>query len=120
MTSVPGPILDADIARTLWKALVVHDAELNETYLVDEDWQKSPLPKFSTNVDDAYRIVSHLQSLGWTLHCKHFVDHGSSKYQAVFFKTDNRHYIVNEHESLAMVLCMAALAAFSGLNIKKV
>ena len=120
MSVVGGSFLDADIARTLWKALVVHDAEKGESYLIGDDWQKVLLPHFSTNVDDAYRVVGHLQSQGWTLNLQQDIQKGVSKYIAAFVKMDGRHYIANEHESLPMVLCLAALAAYSGLNIKRV
>jgi hypothetical protein len=109
--------MDADIARTLWKVLVVHESETGESFMMDEDFKRVALPKFSTDVDEAYRVVAFMQSHNWTLSLKQEIEHGKSIYMATFMKNDNRSYIFNRHESLPMVLCLAALAALSGLNI---
>lgn len=112
-----GPLMDADVARALWKALVIHDAEAGESYLMGEDWQRVTLPPFSTDIDAAHRVVSVMQAAGWTLTVKQTVDPTGSAYLAAFVKQDNRPYRFVCHESLPMVLCLAALAAFAGLNV---
>jgi hypothetical protein len=109
--------MDADVARALWKALVIHDAEAGESYLMGEDWQRVPLPHFSTDIDAAHRVVSVMQAAGWTLSVKQTVEPDRSAYLAAFVKPDNRHYNFVRHDSLPMALCLAALAAFAGLNL---
>jgi len=113
-----GIFLDANVARTLWKALVVHDAELGQSYLMGDDWHRVPLPKFSTDVDDVQRVIGHMKSLGWTMVFKQEIEHGKSFYLVSFVKQDNREYLFVKHTSMEVAICLAALSAHGGLNFK--
>jgi hypothetical protein len=115
--SAAGPFLDADIARTLWKALVVHDATTGESYLVGDDWLKVPLPRFSIDIEETHRVVGFMQAAGWTLTVKQVVENGTGQFMTAFIKADTRHYQSIKHESLAVAICLAALSAFGGLNV---
>jgi hypothetical protein len=118
MSLAPGPLMDADVARTLWKALVVHDTESNTSYLMGEDWKQVELPKFSTDTNQAHRVVRYMQGHGFTLNVQQVIEHGQGIYQATFMKPDGRKYLFCEHPELPMAICMAAVSAYGGLNIK--
>jgi hypothetical protein len=96
---------------------VIHDAEVGESYLMGDAGQRVPLPPFSTDIDAAHRVVSLMQASGWTVAVKRTVEPSASFYLAAFVKTDNRQYTFVSHPTLPMALCLAALAAFAGLNI---
>ncbi len=112
-----GPQTDSLIARKLWKALVVTDTETGEDYMVGEKThEKVPVPKFSTDTDEAHRIVSFFQSKGWMFRVKNIPEEDT--YQACFFRQDNRRYLFVKEQSLPMAICVAAFAALNGTNIK--
>lgn len=113
-------LTDANVARTLWKALVIHDSETGESYLSGSDWKKVSLPHFSSNVEDAHQVVAYMQSIGWTLSVKQDIDHGESSYLAVFVKNDNRVYTNCRAKTLPMAICLAALSTYVNLSLKKV
>lgn len=114
-----GQLLDAKIARTLWRALVVLDIANNESYMVSNDGHEHvPVPKYSTVVDDAHRVVAFMQSKGWTLSLKQTMDDDNVCYVALFGKTDGRVYNYTKAETMPLVICLAALWAWSGSNVK--
>ena len=113
-----GPLLDARMARTLWRALVVHDAANNECYMVSDDHERVPVPAYSTVVDDAHRVAAFMQSHGWTLSIKQTMDDDNVCYVALFGKTDGRIYNYTKAETMPLAICLAALWAWSGGNVK--
>lgn len=113
-----GNQLDANIARRLWKAVVLIDMEDGSHYFLrQEDHKRSPIPPYSTSVDECYRVVSKMQSMGWTARLTSKPEIG--KYHAAFTKDDGRLYRLTEAETLPLAVCLAALAAYDGLNVVK-
>lgn len=115
MRLVPGVMTDTIIARRLWRAVVFMDIEGQGAYLIRQgDHGREPVPNYSTNVDDAYRVVKYMQSQGYVAHLKSAPDLGKSF--ACFTQPGNQHYRMSEAEDLAMAICLAALEALDGTN----
>ena len=116
MKLTPGPHTDALIARRLWRAIVVFDVEGQGAHLVKEgEHTPVPLPPYSTNVDEAHRVVQHMQSKGYVARLKSAPDIG--KCFACFYRNDGRNYRMSEGQTLSMAICMAALEALDGTHI---
>jgi len=111
-----GPMLDAQVARTLWRAIVIHDPETETSYLMGEDGREVPLPRFSRAVDDAHRVVALMNSRGWTMTLKQ-VTEGTPHWLCAFVRDDGRTYVHTKAETMPLAICIAALAAHRGQNV---
>ena len=113
---VPGIQTDSLIARKLWRAIVVNDSETGQSYMVEQATSgKVPVPAFSTDIDEAHKVVEYFQSKGWTFRVRNLVE--EDMFQACFFKEDNRKYRFVKAETMPLAICEAAMSAFNGLNI---
>lgn len=111
-----GVQMDSLIARKLWRVFVVNDTETGEHYMVgSDDGEKVPLPPFSTNIDEAHRIVEFFQTKGWTFRVRNIPERDA--FHACFYRDDGRQYRFLEAETMPMAICLAALAAHSGTNL---
>jgi len=114
--SQPGPLMDSAIARKVWRAIVVADTETGESYMVgQDDHSKVPVPAFSTELEEAHKIVEFFQAKGWTFRVRSIPE--DNNFQACFYRDDNRQYRFVKAETTPMVICEAALAALNGTNI---
>ena len=113
---VPGVQTDSLIARKLWRAIVVNDSETGESYMVGQDnADRVPVPPFSTDIDEAHKVVQYFQTKGWSFRVRNLAE--EDMYQACFFKEDNRKYRFVKAETMPLAICEAAMSAFNGLNI---
>lgn len=113
-----GRGLDATMARRLWKAIVVHDAETKEYHLVTAaNHEPVPLPLYSTVVEDAHRVASAMQKQGWTMHLRQDADQGI--WLAAFIRHDGRNYTYTKALTMPHAVCLAALDALDGRNISR-
>ena len=112
----PGIAMDSLIARKVWRALVVNDTDTGESYMVGEaDHAKVPVPDFSTDIDQAHKIVEYFQNKGWLFRVQSApID---DQFRACFFKNDSRAYRFVQADTMPMAICEAALAALSGANL---
>ena len=116
MRLAPGPMMDAAIARRLWRAIVFMDIEGQGAYLVRQgDHARMPLPGYSTNVDDAHRVVKQMQAHGYAATLKSAPEFG--KCYACFTQNDGKNYRMSEAETLPMAICLAAVEALDGTNL---
>lgn len=112
----PGPALDALVARRLWRAIIF--VEAGKHWLVEHGTHKRvPLTPYSTDIDEAQRVVRLMQSRGFTGRIGH--DPEFNRYRAVFTLDDGRHYRWTMCETMPHALCVAALAALDGTNVEK-
>lgn len=105
----PGFVLDSDIARKIWRSLVIF--EDGEHYLVGIDGAKVELPKFSTNLPSAQRIISWFQANGFVVKATH--DPIANVYHVCFIKptsTDTTTQFATA-PTLPHAICIAALTA---------
>lgn len=87
-----------------------------ESYMVrQEDGGKVPVPLFSTNTEDSYRVVEFLRTTGWFFRIKHHPDVG--EYRACFYKEDGRTYTFVKGDTIPITICLAALACISNKNV---
>ncbi len=112
----PGIVMDSLIARKIWRVLVVNDTDSGESYMVGEDdHSKVPVPKYSTDIDQAHKIVEYFQNKGWLFRVQNVpVD---NQFRACFFKNDSRAYRFVQADTMPMAICEAALAVLSGANL---
>lgn len=111
-----GPELDSLIARKLWKVLVVYDPEQDERYMVGVDHSHVPLPPFSSNLEEAHRIVGAMKNMGFFFQSR-ICDNGC--YEAAFTKPDGKSYLYSFGKTLPEVICHSALSALDGSNRPK-
>ncbi len=112
----PGPFLDNLIARKVWRALVVTESESGESYMVNQDdHSKVSVPAFSTDLDQAQKVVDYFQNKGWSLRVQSVPE--NDNFQACFFRDDNQTYRFVHADTVPSVICEAALAALNGTNV---
>ncbi|RYD39560.1 MAG: hypothetical protein EOP83_36590 [Verrucomicrobiaceae bacterium] len=113
----PGPSLDGMIARRLWRALVFVDTATKTSYLIQQgDRARLPLPPYSTDLDEAHRVVRFMQNQGYAARIRH--DPESGMYRACFTLNDGRVYVYNKAETMPAAICIAALLALDNKNIQ--
>ena len=112
----PGAALDALVARRLWRAIVY--VEAGKSWLVEQGTNKRvPLTAYSTDLDEAQRVVRLMQSRGFTGRVGH--DPGLDRYRAVFTRDDGRVYRWTLSETMPHAICLAALSAVDGTNVEQ-
>ena len=106
--------MDSLIARKVWRAIVI--TENGEHYMVNQDDQsKVSIPQFSTDYDEAQKVVEFFQTKGWTFRLQSAPE--SEEFRACFFRDDGRTYQFMRAQTVPMVICEAAIAAINGTNI---
>lgn len=105
-----GRQLDAEVAQKLFRWIVIwENSEGGECYFVRNDKSKLPVPHFSTNENEAYRIVRGLQEKGYFCKINSRAADFGSVYK-VHFYTPSGAAPAAEAKSLATAICGAALA----------
>ncbi len=112
-----GPTLDGEVARRLWRAIVFVDLEKGSFLIEQGTHARTALPPYSTDLDEAHRVVRLLQSQGYTGRMRHEAETGV--YRCVFTKNDSRTYTWTKGETLPEAICLAAIAAVDNKNIVK-
>lgn len=105
-----GRQLDAEVAQKLFRWIVIwENSKGGDCYIVRNDKSKLPVPHFSTDENEAYRIVRGLQEKGFF--CK--INSRPSDFGSVYkvhFYTQNGSAPAAESSSLATAISAAALA----------
>lgn len=110
--------MDSQIARKIWRSIVVSDINTGENYMVGQaDHAKVPIPKFSTDTDDAHKIVEFFQCQGWTFRIRHIPENDT--YEACFYKDNGLNYRYMVSDTLPMAICIAGLAVIDGTHLIK-
>lgn len=78
------------------------------------DGGKVPVPPFSTNLEDAHRVVEHFRTKGWAFRVRSVPTEDA--YQACFYKDDGRTYTFVVAPTVPEAICLAALSAVGGRN----
>lgn len=116
MPNSPGPFMDSLIARKVWRAIVITDTESGEHYMVNQDDQtKVSIPQFSTDFDEAQKVVEFFQTKGWTFRLQSAPE--SNEFRGCFYRDDNQTYRFMKADSVPMAICESAIAALNGTNI---
>jgi hypothetical protein len=103
--------LDADIARFIFKCVIVINVEQDDYFLVDAKSKKQrPVAQFSTKIDNAYQIIQHLQSLGYLFEVRNNIDNeGNVGWLSVFHKAGENPNIWYKADALPLCICYAAM-----------
>jgi hypothetical protein len=110
----PGPEMDAEIARKLWRTVVIFDTEIGDSYTVGNNLARLPVPPYSTSLDSANSIIELYMERGWTFKTRR----EEELFLAGFFRTDGTTYRYFRAETLPAAICYAALAVENGTNIQ--
>lgn len=115
----PGPQMDAEIARKIWRAIVIHEG--GEFYMHGlDDGAKVPIPKFSTDATDTNRLIEFFQNKGYSsriiLNKRPIGPNGTDGWSHTIVLTNINGSYTGEHVDLAMAVCLAALAVHEGTN----
>ena len=112
----PGIETDSMIARKIWRAIVVNDNDSGASFMVEQKTQNQvPIPAFSTELEEANKIVEFFQAKGWFFRVQSVPE--ENVFRAVFYKEDSRTYKFMKSETMPMVICEAAIAAINGTNL---
>jgi hypothetical protein len=114
-----GTALDHLVATEVFGYVVVIDTHSGESYIMGKDHVKISLPKYSEDIEDAYKITEHLYKSGWNLSVKNSIIEGHNRWLTAFVKPDTRRYLPSLASSLPVAICMAGVAAAIGQNIAK-
>jgi hypothetical protein len=107
--------MDSLVATRLWRVVVIN--EDGQRYMVGQDnRERVPLPAFSTVIDDAYRVVDFFSAKGWEFRIQHIPE--SDTYNSCFYRDDSRVYQMVNAKTTTMAVCLAALQALNGSNVK--
>jgi|SRR5476651_2060240 hypothetical protein len=114
-----GTTLDNLVATEVFGYVVVIDTQSGENYIMGKDHVKIDLPKYSEDIEQAYKITEHLYKSGWNLSVKNEIIEGHNRWLTAFVKQDGRQYLPSLADSLAVAICKAGVAAAIGQNIRK-
>jgi len=108
--------MDSMIARKVWRSIVITETETGESYMVNQDdYSKVLVPNFSTDLDEAHKVVQYFQNKGWTFRVQSVPE--DNNFRACFYRDDNKTYRFAKAYTTPMVICEAALDAINGTNI---
>jgi hypothetical protein len=115
---IPGRELDSHIANVIFRYLVTFDTEKQDYLIFDKtDNTYKPVPKYSTDLDDSYRIVERMKSYGLSLQIQaHIEENGNPKWFAAFI-----HPIPGQAKSVSFSTTAAhsiCLTALERVNVK--
>jgi hypothetical protein len=114
-----GPQLDSLVARTVFGYAVVIDTHTGEQYVMGKEHDKIPVPAYSSDVEIAYRVTEQLHKMQFNLSIKNVTEKGQNGWLAAFVKHDTRRYVPSYAGDLAVVICLAGIAAVTGQNVAK-
>lgn len=111
----PGPDVDADIARKVFRNTVVFDVTSGIYWVVDaQTGVHSSLPRYSDLDGDYLEIVDFYRDRGWKFKTRR----EGNKFLVGFHKPDGVTYRSFRAETLATAVCIAALAIENGSHIQ--
>jgi hypothetical protein len=100
-----GPALDAKLASIFLGAFVVIEGDEYYMVALNKSRQRVKLPQYSTNTEDAYRLVKGLQAKGWFLRVVN--EPQTNSFHVSFYKTTATEFVTAK--TLPLAICMAAL-----------
>lgn len=110
--------LDSLVARFVWGMVVIIDTNTGENYIMGKNRTRMPVPSYCDDMVAASAIEEKLESQGYFLTVRNTLDNKTSQWIACFLKDDGKDYMPSVHESLPTAICMAAVAAMQGSNLK--
>jgi len=113
----PGIELDADIARKIFKLVVMVDSETGESTMRDLKTKKwVSIPKFSTNTDVAYALINHFSHKGFFATINSVFNDSYTEWQVIFHSNNQIPIVKATGKSAAHAICLAALGLNDLLN----
>lgn len=109
-----SPSLDAEIARVVFRLIVVYDSSTEEYRIMEDEAHSAPIAPYSSDPYHAQNIVDHYFRQGWTF--KYWKD--GEGYLAGFSRNDGSTYRMFLAETLPLVICAAALGVAQCTHIQ--
>jgi hypothetical protein len=105
-----GRELDCEVARKLFRFVVMIDPAAGTacTWNV-HDRRLVSVPPYSTDVDSAYLVLSHMRSLGWTCTIASNTDSGTAEWTVSCSHPGSRLVAQASTHSMAEAISLAAL-----------
>jgi hypothetical protein len=106
----PGRELDAEVARKVFRYVVMVDTSTGERYTISRDTgNRRPIEDFSTSSDEAYRIIDMMKSNGLFANIRNNVEDGKQVWHVGFYRQGEATYSLIKGETLAHATCLAVL-----------
>ena len=113
----PGIELDADIARKIFKLVVMVDSETGKSTMRDLKSKKwVSIPTFSSNTDVAYSLIDHFSRKGFFATINSAFNDSYTEWQVIFHSSDKNPVVGATGKSAAHAICLAALGLNDLLN----
>lgn len=110
--------LDSLVARHVWGMVVVIDTYSGQNYIMGKDRTRLPVPSYADDMAAAAAIEEKLESQGFYLTVRNTLDDKASQWIACFLKDDGNDYMPSVADELPVAICLAAVAAMQGKNLK--
>ena len=111
--------LDSMVARLVWGYVVIIDTQSGLNYIMGHDHVQIELPKFSEDQEAANMVEKKMEENGWILTVRNTIDEAASKWLASFLRRDNKQYKLSSADTVPRAICLAAVSAMQGTNIKQ-
>jgi hypothetical protein len=106
----PGTELDAEIARKIFKMVIMVDSETGEFTVRDNQTKKwVPIPKYSQNTDVAYLIINHFSYKGFFAVVNSVFTGVTTEWSVTFHSNDGKITLQSNGKTVAQAICIAAL-----------
>lgn len=77
-----GPELDKEIATKFFKMVVIYDNNSGQHVVRNRDKRPAPIPQYSTNTDEAYKIIKALKSKGFEVKMGYTIENDEVEWYA--------------------------------------
>lgn len=105
-----GRELDAEIARKVFRYVVMVDTSTGERYTIQRDTGKRrPIEEFSSSSDEAYRIIDLMKANGLFAHIRNNVEDGKQVWHVGFYRAGEETFRLIKGDTLAHATCLAVL-----------
>ncbi len=111
--------LDSLVARHVWGMVVVIDTYSGENYIMGKNHARMPVPSYRDDMAAASAIEEKLESQGFFMSVRNTLDDKVSQWVVCFLKDDDRDYLPSMADDLPTAICLAAVAAMQGVNVKE-
>mgnify|MGYP006421247477 CR=1 FL=1 len=103
--------LDVEVAKKIFRWIVILDTEKGgePNIIYAQNKHQAPVPFFSTNNDDAYKIINRFQKENYFVYINsRSMGDGSSEWSVAFHKKDQK-IIPSKAKTFSYAVCLAAL-----------
>ena len=106
----PGKELDAEIARKIFRLVVMVDSVTNDIMLRDVKNKKwMAIPPYSKNTDTAYSLIEYFSRKGFFAVVNSSFNNNRTDWVVTFYSSDQKPIVQSIGKTAAHAICLAAL-----------